>query len=80
MSESYKKILKIEKSPNNIISRYCNVCGRDVYDSKANNLNEDNKMHELSFGKNNYATVICLCTKCLNDFADALWKYLEEEE
>ena len=71
------KILKIKKA--NDFSRRCNVCGKSIYDSKTNNLSKDNKMHELSFGRNNFSTTVCLCTECLNDFAEILWKYLEEE-
>lgn len=66
------KILKIEKFNK---FGFCNVCGE-------NNLNENNEireMHKLSFGRNNYATKIYLCTKCLNNFAEILQKHLEEE-
>lgn len=32
-------------------------------------------MHELKFD----TLSICLCSHCLSDFADTLWKYLEED-
>lgn len=61
------KILKIEKFNN---FGYCNVCGE-------NNLSENNEIHKLSFGRNDYANKIYLCTKCLNDFAEILQKHLK---
>lgn len=59
--------------------RYCNVCREEVHDESVQNFVIGNKGHELSFGRNNFSTTVCLCTKCLNNFADLLWRYLEEE-
>lgn len=58
---------------------YCNVCHEEVHDECVQNFVVGNKGHELAFGRNNFSTTVCLCTKCLNNFADLLWQYLEEE-
>lgn len=58
---------------------YCNVCHKEVGDEQVDNFVVGNKAHELSFGRNNHSNTICLCTRCLNNFADLLWQYLEEE-
>ena len=68
-------IIRIEESDDKY--RYCNVCNQQVNEKeRAQNLVDDNKMHEMSFGRNNHCTTICLCTKCLNIFAEKLWEYL----
>lgn len=71
------EIIEIKKERDKY--RYCNVCHELVGDSVASNFVVDNKMHELSFGRNNHSNTISLCTRCLNNFADLLWQYLEEE-
>lgn len=58
---------------------YCNVCHKEIGGESADNLSIGNKAHELSFGSNNYSNTICLCTRCLNNFVDLLWQYLDEE-
>lgn len=69
------RILKVERSTDKC--RQCNVCGNDINDHERNQqLVDDNIMHELSFGKNHYSTTICLCNRCLNDFAEKLWEYM----
>ena len=70
------KILMIEESKSKY--RYCNVCHKQLFESKAGNLMDDNRMHELSFGRDHHSTTICLCSECLVEFSDNLWQYLEE--
>lgn len=74
------EIIKIEKVNERI--RYCNVCrgGTNLKKSKTTKLNEDIKMYELSFGNNNFYMTVSLCERCLNNFAEILWKFLEEEK
>lgn len=61
------KILTIEESEGKY--RYCNVCHKQL---------DDNKMHELRFGRDHHSIIICLCSECLIEFSDKLWQYLEE--
>ena len=69
------RILKVARSTDKY--RLCNVCGNSINDHECNQqLVGDNIMHELSFGKNNNSTTICLCNRCLNDFAEKLWEYI----
>ena len=69
------RILKIERSTDKY--RQCNVCGNDVNDHECNQqLVDDNIMHELRFGKDHHSITVCLCNRCLNDFAEKLWEYM----
>lgn len=75
--EGKDKILKIERMTSRY--HYCNVCHEHVGDEDVQNFVVGNKGHELAFGRNNFSTTVCLCTNCLNKFADLPWQYLEEE-
>jgi len=76
-SEGDDKILEIKRMTSGY--HYCNVCHEQISDENVQNFVIGNKGHELAFGRNNFSTTVCLCTECLNKFADLLWQYLEEE-
>lgn len=58
--------------------RRCNCCGRKVSEKQRACLVENEKVHELAFGKNGHSMNICLCSKCLIEFSDMLWAYMAE--
>lgn len=62
------RILEIVPQPDKYLS--CNICKHPK---------TKGKYSELCFGKDNSTITIRLCDRCLNDFAEVLWKYLEEE-
>lgn len=72
------EIIEIEKVKSH--NRYCNVCNNEITEeASGGTLNVDNRTHELRFGRNRHSTTISLCSRCLNNFAEVLWQYLEEE-
>lgn len=77
-NDGENKILKIERTTGG--HHYCNICHELVGDEQVDNFVVGNKGHELAFGRNNFSITVCLCSKCLNQFADLLWQYLEEEK
>lgn len=67
-----EKILEISRCKDK--HRSCNVCGNEIHKGRCH------VVHELNFGKNNQNISIAICSDCLNEFADNLWKYLEEDK
>lgn len=64
MEEKIKiKSLKLEHST-------CNSCKKKPVNGKLN---------EIIVGKNGEYMIVLLCTKCLNELADTLWQYLEND-
>lgn len=59
--------------------RDCNVCGNKIHRKNQQELVNGTIIHEISFGKNNQSITVAICDNCLNEFADKLWKYLEED-
>ena len=70
------KILTTEKSKSKY--RYCNVCNKQLLESKADSSVDDNKTHELAFGHDGHSITVCLCSNCLIEFSNKLRQYIEE--
>lgn len=61
------RIIEIVPHPDKYLS--CNICRTP---------NNKEGFHEISLGKDNNSLSIRMCDRCLNDFADKLWQYMEE--
>lgn len=68
-----KRIMRVKKCKDQLCS--CNVCLKSTSDQTL-----QWPMHEIQFGYNNSTTSITICSMCLNDFSDLLWKYMMTEE
>lgn len=62
-----RKILTVHKS--NDRYRHCNVCCSH---------DEKKVVNELMFGHDGQSISVMICDKCLSEFADKLWEYLDE--
>lgn len=51
------------------------ICGCNICSKRHNEV----KIHEIRLGMDNHSNVTFMCTECLNEFSDNLWKYLEEQ-
>lgn len=70
------KILKIVKTDEYYS---CNICAKRCNEEVEGEYATDS-MHEISFGMDNHSTTVHVCTECLNEFSDVLWRYLEHLE
>lgn len=73
-----KRIMRVQRSTDKYCS--CNICLKRAGDQDKEEMAEHWTMHELQFGRDKTTQSIRICSECLNDFSDLLWKYMMTEE